>query len=102
MVDKCSSKIAHTAADFRFLQAYGSVAPQMPIAQESLNAQQEAAQQARERAELEEIKVLVAREENKWMKHKQTLQRGNVKMRHNMQRSRRRRGGTIMRSWRKR
>ena len=70
LIEKCSSKVAHTATDFRFLQAFGSVAPQMPIAQDSLDAQQEAAQQARERAELEEIKLLVSREENKWLKHK--------------------------------
>ena len=48
----------------------GQFSPDMPLAQETLDAQQEAAQAARENAELEEIRVLVAREENKWLKYK--------------------------------
>ena len=65
---KCTSKVVHKPTDFRFLQAYGSVSPDMPLTQETLDAQQEAAQAARENAELEEIRVLVVREENTWLK----------------------------------
>ena len=42
----------------------------MPLTEETLNAQQEAAQAARENAELEEIRVLLAREENRWLQYK--------------------------------
>ena len=70
LVEKCTSKVFHKSTDFRFLQAYGSVSPEMPLTEETLDAQQEAAQAARENAELEEIRVLLAREENKWRKYK--------------------------------
>ena len=66
----CTSAVVHNTTDFRFLQAYGSVSPDMPLAQETLDAQKEAAQAARENAQLEEIRVLVAREENTWLKYR--------------------------------
>ena len=72
LVEKCASKIMHTAADFRFLQAYGGVALTI-VPQDSLDAQQEAAKLVREKASLAEIALLVQREENKWMKHKQDV-----------------------------
>ena len=41
----------------------------MPIANETLETKEEAAQLAREKAELEEINLLVTREENEWLKY---------------------------------
>jgi hypothetical protein len=74
LLETCSSKIAHGATDFRFLQAFGSAPVQFPVTPESLEATQHEAQLAREKAELEEAKVLVSREGNKWLKRKADVQ----------------------------
>ena len=74
LLEKCSSKIAHGATYFRFLQAFGSAPVQIPVSPESLDAKQHEAQLPREEAELEEAKVLVSRKENKWLKHKADVQ----------------------------
>ena len=63
-----SSKIAHGATYFRCLQAFGSALVQIPVSPESFDAKQHEAQLASEKVELEEAKVLVSREENKWLK----------------------------------
>jgi hypothetical protein len=68
------SNIAHWATYFRFLQAFGPALVQIPVAPESLDEKQHEAQLAREKAGLEEAKVLVSREENKWLKHKADAQ----------------------------
>ena len=102
LLEKCSSKIAHGATDFRFLQAFGSALVQIPVSPESLDAKQHEAQLAREKAEMEEAKVLVSREENKRLKHKADAQAWNSNMRRSVQRSRRRRGSKIRQSLSKR
>jgi hypothetical protein len=74
LLEICSSNIAHGATDFRSLQSFGSALVQVPVAPASLDAHQHEAQLAREKAELEEAKVLVSREENKCLKHKAHVQ----------------------------
>ena len=91
LLEKCSSNFAHGATDIRFLQALGSALVQIPMSPESLDAKQHEAQLAREKAELEEAKVLVSREENKWLKQKADVQASNANLKHSVQRSRRRR-----------
>ena len=75
---------------------------QIPVSPESLDAKQHEAQLAREKAELEEAKVLVSREENKWVKHKADAQAWTCQSEHSVQRSRRRRGSKIRQSLSKR
>ena len=65
LVEKCGSKIMHTATDFRFLQAYGGVEVQMTSAV-ALDAQQEVAKKNLERAQLEVVLGLIKKEENAW------------------------------------
>ena len=74
LLEKCASKVAHGATYFRVLQAFGPALVQTPVLPESLDAKQHEAQLAREKVELEEAKVLVSREENKWLKHKADVQ----------------------------
>ncbi len=76
LVEKCAAKLPGAqATDYRFLQVYGCTAP-TPALQcaESLDALQEAAVKARELAQLDEFKLQLQREQNKWKKHQSDVQ----------------------------
>ena len=72
LVEKCNSKVLHTATDFRFLQALGcQLAKSVVLDSRALEAQQAEAVKAREAATLTEIKLIVEAEQNKWKKYQE-------------------------------
>ena len=67
LVEKCNSKVLHSATEFRFLQTLGcQLAKAVVLDTRALEAQQAEAVKAREAATLAEIKLIVEGEQNKW------------------------------------
>lgn len=76
LVEKCNSKVLHTAKDFRFLQALGcQLAKAVVVDTRTLEMQQAEATQAREAAVLTEITLMVTGEQNKWKNYQEATRR---------------------------